>query len=193
VTWFLIFVSMFLVELPDKTSIATLSLVSRHKASSVWMGSAAAMVAQTILAVSAGRLLSQVPKTPLRWLEIVLFMAFAMWLWRESKEPEEQDAGSAARKRPATPLGASGQAFVVVFLAEFLDLTQIATMTYASRFPHQMLRLFFVVALALVSANSAVVFGGQKLSQVISPKWIQRAAALLFLALSCYGIGTQVL
>ena len=28
--WILIFVSMFLVELPDKTSLATLSLVSRY-------------------------------------------------------------------------------------------------------------------------------------------------------------------
>jgi len=194
VKWVLIFVSMFLVELPDKTSLATLSLVSRYGGRVVWLGSAAAMIAQTAIAVLAGRVLSEVPKAPLRWVEILLFLVFAFWLWKESVEKESSEVGILP-SRPGFRKGRVrivAQAFLLVFFAEFLDLTQIATVAYASRFPHHLLRLFVVVAAALVAANSIVVLGSGKLSQILAPKWIQRTSAVIFFGVALFGIGSQI-
>jgi len=195
VKWILIFVSMFLVELPDKTSLATLSLVSRYGGRVVWLGSATAMIAQTAIAVLAGGVLSEVPKAPLRWVEILLFMVFAFWLWKESTEKESSEVSILPSRRGSRRgrVGIIAQVFLLVFFAEFLDLTQIATVAYASRFPHHLLRLFVVVAAALVAANSLVVLGSDKLSRILAPKWIQRSSAAIFFGVALFGIASQIM
>jgi putative Ca2+/H+ antiporter (TMEM165/GDT1 family) len=149
------------------------------------------MVAQTVIAIAAGGLLSAIPVRPLHWIEGFLFLCFAGWLWRESMESQEADPLSVKRVRHS-PWGIAVQSFAVVFVAEFLDLTQVATMAYASRFPRHLFGLFICVALALVAANSTMVFGGRYLQRVVPTKWIQRATALIFLGVAVFEIGAQI-
>lgn len=192
--WVLIFISMFLIELPDKTSLATLSLVSKYGAGLVWLGSASAMVVQTVIGVSAGGLIGLIPGAVVHWLEIALFSGFAFWLWRESKSDEAAPAplSAAALQKSTSRWRVVGQAFIVVFIAEFMDLTQIATMTYAARFSRHLLTLFIVVAVALVAANTLVAVGGGSLVKWVSARWIQRISAGIFCGLAMVEIGIQL-
>ncbi len=191
-TWILIFVSMYLVELPDKTSLATLALVSRYDGRMVAIGSALAMVTQTMLAILAGRLLNEIPQDPLRWIEVGLFAMFALWLWRESFKKGIEEGPSANQRVGGRRGTIILRAFLMVFMAEFLDLTQMATMTYAARFAQHLVILFVVVATALVAANATVVVGGQRLRGLIATKWIQRSSATIFLMVAIAQAGIQI-
>ena len=52
------FGTIFLVELPDKTFIATLVLATRFKPLTAWIGVGLAFAVQCLIAVVAGRLLT---------------------------------------------------------------------------------------------------------------------------------------
>ena len=47
-----VFVTIFVVELPDKTFIATLVLATRYRPLLVWIGVAAAFLVQTVVAAA---------------------------------------------------------------------------------------------------------------------------------------------
>ncbi|MGL5864424.1 MAG: TMEM165/GDT1 family protein, partial [Dermatophilaceae bacterium] len=61
-----VFGLIFVVELPDKTFIATLVLSTRYRPPLVWLGVGAAFLVQTIVAVTAGGLLARLPTTPVQ-------------------------------------------------------------------------------------------------------------------------------
>lgn len=178
-SWTLMFFSLYLAELPDKTSLATLALLRRHRALFVWIGAGLALILQTVIALTAGRLLSLVPKGPLSWLEILLFFGFAGWLWKESNENDDdtvnQPVVQAARRR-----GTIFSTFLFVFVAEFLDLTQIATMAFAARHPHNLWLIGLIAACALLLANATVIVFGRMILARIPGRWMERVAAILF-------------
>lgn len=60
-----VFGLIFLVELPDKTFIATLVMATRFRPLLVWIGVAAAFFVQTLVAVAIGGVLTKLPKTPI--------------------------------------------------------------------------------------------------------------------------------
>src|SRR4051812_50159191 len=68
-----VFVTIFVVELPDKTFIATLVLATRYRPLLVWIGVVAAFLVQTVVAVLFGGLISRLPETPVHILVAVLF------------------------------------------------------------------------------------------------------------------------
>lgn len=177
------FCSLYLAELPDKTSLATLALLKRRPALFVWIGSALALVVQTVLAVTAGRVLALVPRRPLSWLEIVLFLAFAVWLWKESGEQAAESTDKPHRGVRGNPII---QTFSLVFAAEFLDLTQMATMTFASREPHHLVIIGLVAALALLLANATIILGGRALVNRVPGGWLERIAAVIFALIGIY-------
>ena len=73
--------------------------------------------------------------------------------------------------------------FVVVFLAEFGDLTQIMTMTLAAKY-HDPLAVGAGAVLALWTAASLAVIAGWKLLKVIPVTWLTRGAAVIMLVLA---------
>ncbi|MGE5128916.1 MAG: TMEM165/GDT1 family protein [Sphingomonadaceae bacterium] len=50
---------IFVAELPDKTALAALVLATRHRALPVFLGAALALSVQSVVAVAAGSLLTQ--------------------------------------------------------------------------------------------------------------------------------------
>ena len=58
---FLTFGAIFLVELPDKTFLATLVLATRYRPVLVWLGVGAAFTVQTGVAVLLGQAVSFLP------------------------------------------------------------------------------------------------------------------------------------
>ena len=134
------FVLVVPVELPDKTFISTLVLTTRHKPLPVWLGVVAAFGVQCAVAVGAGSLVGLLPETPVRLAAAALFAVGAVILARQASKPIEYDGISAAGRhrprkgrtpaRPADPTGgwkAFGTSFLVLFLAEWGDLSQLLT------------------------------------------------------------------
>jgi putative Ca2+/H+ antiporter (TMEM165/GDT1 family) len=126
------FVLIVPVELPDKTFVATLVLSTRYRPLLVWIGVGAAFLVQTLVAVTAGGLLAQLPHRPVTAVAAVLFLAGAVLLWRgaahaDEHEVEAEEEFSRRVRQGATGLRAVGASFVVLFLAEWGDLSQLLT------------------------------------------------------------------
>jgi Ca2+/H+ antiporter, TMEM165/GDT1 family len=121
------------VELPDKTFIATLVLATRYRPLAVWVGVGLAFLVQTLVAVTAGGLVAQLPRRPVEVVAALLFTLGGFLLLRgashadaEEAETEEEFAGK-VRDGGITGLRAVGASFVVLFVAEWGDLSQLLT------------------------------------------------------------------
>src|SRR5690242_15313390 len=75
--------------------------------------------------------------------------------------------------------------FVAVFIAELGDKTQLATLSFASagsaRWP-----VFLGSALALICTSAIAVLAGEAISRAVPARFIQRAAAVLFLLIGLW-------
>ena len=114
-----VFPVIFLGELPDKTMIASVALSTRGRASSVWLGAAAAFMVHVVIATTIGVLTFRLlPHRVLALAVAVMFLAGAVLAGREALGgPAEEAAGervpAAGRHwRPAVT------AFAIIFLAE---------------------------------------------------------------------------
>lgn len=126
------------VELPDKTFVATLVLSTRYRPLLVWVGVGAAFGVQTAIAVTLGGLLSRLPPTPVAVVAALLFGTGAVLLWRsaaqaDAEEAEAEEEFAAKVRSGATGLRAVATSFLVLFLAEWGDLSQLLTAGLAAR------------------------------------------------------------
>lgn len=158
-----VFLTIFVVELPDKTFIATLVLATRYRPLLVWVGVASAFLVQTVVAVLFGGLISRLPETPVHILVATLFLVAGVLLLRgagtadaEEAETEEEFAGKAAAD--ASGWKAVSASFLILFLAEWGDLSQLATAGFVARGGNALsVGVGAFAALALVSALGAVI------------------------------------
>jgi putative Ca2+/H+ antiporter (TMEM165/GDT1 family) len=163
VTAAIVFAAIFVVELPDKTFIATLVLATRFRPLFVWIGVCLAFLVQTIVAVTVGGLLAQLPKRPVEVFAALMFLIGGIILIRgagRADEEEKETEEEFAHKGAATAVGLKAVAvsFSVLFLAEWGDLSQLLTASMVLRF-HDALSVFVgaFLALATVSALAAVL------------------------------------
>jgi Ca2+/H+ antiporter, TMEM165/GDT1 family len=179
------FGTIFVAELPDKTMLATIVLAARFKRPfAVWVGAALALTAQMFIAVVAGRLLELLPDRPVRIAVAILFGVGAVVLWRTSDETVHEEAEhlvpephlqSPAWRISTTVMG-------VVFVAEWGDLTQLATASLASR--GEALSVFVGATAAMLTVAAIGVLAGQSLLRVLPERILRRIAALIFATLS---------
>jgi Ca2+/H+ antiporter, TMEM165/GDT1 family len=126
-------------ELPDKTFVATLVLATRFRPLVVWMGVSAAFAVQTTIAVAAGQLLSLLPETPVLLVTAALFATGSVLMLRGAgavdpgeEEVAEQDAvDSVVRSGHRRAFTVS---FLVLFAAEWGDLSQLTTAGLSARY-----------------------------------------------------------
>jgi putative Ca2+/H+ antiporter (TMEM165/GDT1 family) len=168
-------------ELPDKTVLACLVLGSRFRPAYVFAGAAAAFAVQVALAVTAGGLLGLLPHRPLQIAVAVLFVLGAVVLVVQRHTDSDAYVEDPEARRSFLPVAATS--FVVVFMAEFGDLTQILTANLAVKY-HEPLAVGIGSGLALWVAAGVAIIGGRSLLKVIPMKWLSRAAALVMLALA---------
>ena len=98
----LTFAAIFLVELPDKTFIATLVLATKYRPILVWIGVGLAFPVQTLVAVALGKAASFLPDGPRARRAAVIFLIGAVLLLREARSA---DAAEAETRRASTPPG----------------------------------------------------------------------------------------
>jgi putative Ca2+/H+ antiporter (TMEM165/GDT1 family) len=126
------FVLIVPVELPDKTFVATLLLATRHPPLPVWLGVVAAFGVQCLVAVTFGRLVTLLPAQPVRLVAAGLFAVGALILLRQALRsrggptpvPEYAEQLDEPGRRG---LRAAVASFLVLFAAEWGDLSQILT------------------------------------------------------------------
>jgi len=126
---------IFFGELPDKTMFASLILASRGRPLAVWLGASLAFVVHVAIAVSVGvGLFHLLPHRAVDGLVAALFALGAVLAFRESGEDEEEIVAEVAEGTALRVHRTVGTAFVVIFLAEWGDLTQVLTANLAARY-----------------------------------------------------------
>ena len=183
-----VFAIIFVLELPDKTMIATIVMSSRARPLAVAVGASAGFVVQMAIAVGAGGLLTLLPVRPKEAIVGALFLGGAAYLlFVPEKKQEEEGAREGASERPATWRRETLTAFSVIFLGEFGDLTQIQAANFAAKL-HQPLEVFLACSLALVAVAFLGAFAGRALQRIVPLAMIRRGGGLIFLALGVYTV-----
>jgi putative Ca2+/H+ antiporter (TMEM165/GDT1 family) len=181
----LVFPIIALGELPDKTMFASLVLSTRGKPLSVWAGAAAAFLVHVAIAVTVGALLFRVvPHRAVSAIVAVMFLAGAALSLREALaerrvEDRQQrliDAESGSHRVFAT-------AFLVVFLAEWGDLTQILIANLAVHY-HSPASVALGSLAALWVVSALAVLGGRGLLRILNVVAIRLATAGILLVLA---------
>ena len=168
---------IFLAELPDKTAIATAVLATRYRAISVVLGAWLAFLVQTTVAVTAGGLLGLLPEKPIRVTAGLGFLVFAYLALKKNPEEEEaeEEAQVASQPRRAGWLSS----FLVVFAAEWGDLTQLATAALAVQTREPIaVGVGALVALCLVTLLA--VAAGSVLTRLMAQRTLELASGVVF-------------
>jgi putative Ca2+/H+ antiporter (TMEM165/GDT1 family) len=181
------FFTVFPAELPDKTMIATVVLVARFRRPLwVWVGAVAAFTLHVTVAVLAGSVIGLLPEAVVGVAVAAMFSVGAVVLFRSAR------ARSASVDEPQPVVAASARtavlgSFGLVALAEWGDLTQLATAGLAARSDDPLaVWVGALAALASVAALAAT-FGRQIVARVPVHR-INYVASGVFAALAVWTI-----
>jgi putative Ca2+/H+ antiporter (TMEM165/GDT1 family) len=184
----LVFVIVLIAELPDKTMFASLMLGTRFAARWVFLGAAAAFLVHVVIAVSAGSLLGLLPHRVLEFIVAALFLGGAAYMWRAARdEPDPDEATATAGAVRNSAWAAVASSFVVIFVGEWGDITQIATANLAAKY-HNPIAVGVGATLGLWAAALLAITAGRSLLRVLSVKLLHRIGAIVFLAFAIYSL-----
>lgn len=181
---------IFVAELPDKTALAALILAAKYRAKDVIAGAWLAFFVQTLIAVTAGSLLTLLPETPIRVASGLGFLAFAVLAYRRDEHTEEEkerqriEEGKA--QRPIWLLS-----FLVMFAAEWGDLTQLATAALVAH-NRSPLSVGLGAVLGLWAVTLLAAFSGATVAKFLTPQLLQRISVLLFTAIGLFILYTSL-
>ncbi len=173
--FFSTFLVIFLAELPDKTAVAILLMAAQRHPWGVWAGVCLAYVVQNCVAILFGGILALLPP---HWIHVgsgLLFLLFAILMWIKKEEK-----GSAPHLSTHAHFSKTvATAFAVIFIAEWGDMTQLATAALMAKTKHP-LTIFLASTSALFAASGILVYIGHKAKKVIQPQLLQKIAAVAF-------------
>ena len=165
---------IFLAELGDKTQLTAMALALRFPWRRIFVGIALAFAVLNLGAVVVGKLLFAI--LPLFWIKAIsggLFLFFGVTTLRSS--PDDDDGSHTIHAASAFRT-----AFLMIFMAELGDKTQLVTASLAAQHPQQV-AVFCGSTLALWSVSLIGIFLGKQLVRFIPLRYIHRAAGILFL------------
>lgn len=171
---------IFLAELGDKTQLTAMALALRYPWQRIFVGIAAAFFVLNLAAVLVGKVLFLL--LPIFWVTLVsalLFFYFGYSTLRHACNSEDDDGGP-----PPTAATAARTAFIMIFMAELGDKTQIVTASQAAQHSDNMMGISMVFAastLALWMVSLLGIFAGKQLVRFIPLCWIHRTAGFIFL------------
>ncbi|MEI7859029.1 MAG: TMEM165/GDT1 family protein [Acidimicrobiales bacterium] len=181
-----VFAIIFLAELPDKTMIATLIMGSRSRPVLVWIGVTAAFGVHAAIAVVAGRLISLLPHVWVEGITALLFAGGAAYLLLVSEEEEIAEGAEEVAEAPRG-LKPVATAFMVIFIGEFGDLTQILMANLAAKY-HQPLAVFIGAFAALAAVGAIGAFGGRALLRIMPLAVIRKVGGVLLAGFAIYSL-----
>jgi putative Ca2+/H+ antiporter (TMEM165/GDT1 family) len=186
-----VFPIIFLGELPDKTMFASLVLSTRGRPIVVWVGAALAFVVHVVIAVTVGAALFHL--LPHRVLEAfvaaMFFAGSALAIWEARKAGD--DMGALIQKEITTHRRTLVTAFVVIFIAEWGDLTQILTANLAAHY-RSALSVAVGAVLALWAVAALAVAGGQSILRVVDIRQVRIVTAVVLAAIGGWAVWEAV-
>jgi len=189
------FASIFLVELPDKTFIAALVLSTRYRGVLVWIGVGLAFLVQTLIAVTVGKAVTFLPTDLVHAVAGLIFLAGAIVLLREApkadaqeQQTEEEFAARATTRK--TGLAAVAASFLVLFAAEWGDLSQLLTISLVGKYDDPVSVFVGAWGALLVVSGLAVIAGRFLLRHVrlSAIHYLGAAVCLLLAAVTAYDL-----
>jgi Ca2+/H+ antiporter, TMEM165/GDT1 family len=170
---------IFLAELGDKTQLTAMALALRYPWKRIFIGIAAAFTILNLAAVLVGKILFLV--LPIFWVTLVsalLFLYFGYSTLKNACAAEDDDGP------PPTAADAVRTAFLMIFMAELGDKTQLVTASQAAQHSGSlsgMGTVFVASTLALWLVSLIGIFAGKQLVKYIPVCWIHRTAGFMFL------------
>lgn len=183
----LTFGAIFVVELPDKTFIATLVLSTKFRPLLVWIGVGCAFLVQTTIAVALGKAAAFLPVDIVRVGAALLFLAGAVLLFREGRGADAEEATTEAEfaERAGGPKQgwkAVGASFLVLFAAEWGDLSQLLTLSLVAKYDDPV-SVFVGAFGALLTVSGLAVLLGRVLLERMRLSTLHYVGATACLAL----------
>ncbi|PWB16770.1 hypothetical protein DCO44_02960 [Acinetobacter sp. AM] len=174
-----------LAEMGDKTQLLALLLAARFRKPVPLL---IAILAATLINHGLSAVLGQWITTVLSpevliWVLSLGFIGMAAWMLIPDELDDETDSINKWQR-----FGVFGATFVLFFLAEIGDKTQIATVALAARYDS----IFWVMAgttVGMMLANAPAVFVGNKLADKLPISLIHKIGAVIFLII---GVSTLV-
>ncbi len=183
---FAVFPIIFLGELPDKTMFASLVLSTRGRPFPVWLGAAAAFAIHVVIAVTIGvALFHLLPHRALEAIVAAMFFVGGVLALREARKEQTKRSWSSARWCHTNAWRVT--AFVVIFMAEWGDLTQILTANLAAHY-HDPLSVGVGALLALWAVAALAVLAGQSVLRLINIATIRIVTAVVLFGLTGWAI-----
>jgi Ca2+/H+ antiporter, TMEM165/GDT1 family len=166
-TFLYVFGAIFVVELPDKTFIAALVLSTRYRPLAVWIGVGIAFGVQCLVAVTVGAVATLLPETLVKSVTLVIFLTGAVVLIRtapgaDAAEQETEQEDEARASEPKTFFKAMVASFLVLFAAEWGDLSQLLTISFVTRFDDHV-DVFLGAWAALLTVSGLAILAGRVL------------------------------
>jgi putative Ca2+/H+ antiporter (TMEM165/GDT1 family) len=187
-----VFGLIFLVELPDKTFIATLVMATRFRPLLVWIGVAAAFFVQTLVAVAIGGVLTKLPKTPIEVFATLMFLVGGILLLRgagqaDAEEAHTEEEFAAKASRQAKGWHVVTMCFGILFLAEWGDLSQILTASLVLKY-HDPVSVFLGAFLALATVSGLGAVLGRALLTRMRLSTLRRVGGVVCLLLAALSV-----
>jgi putative Ca2+/H+ antiporter (TMEM165/GDT1 family) len=185
-----VFPIIFLGELPDKTMFASLVLSTRGRPIKVWLGAATAFAVHVVIAVTIGvALFHLLPHRAVQGIVAGMFFAGALLALREAGK--ERDEEQLVEQEAASHRRVAVTAFVVIFLAEWGDLTQILTANLAAHY-HQPLSVGVGALLALLVVGALAVVAGQSVLRLVNIATVRVVTAVVLFGLTGWAVWEAV-
>lgn len=179
---------IFIGELPDKTMFASLLLASRGRGWAVWLGAAGGFLVHVVIATTVGvGLFALLPSRVVDAAVAVMFLGGAVYAFAEAG----RDASGLVAREAATHRRTVTTAFVVIFVAEWGDLTQLLTANLAARY-HSALSVGLGSLLALWSVAGLAVLGGQGLLRAVPVAVLRRITGAVLLVLGVIAVWSAI-
>jgi Ca2+/H+ antiporter, TMEM165/GDT1 family len=191
------FGAIFLVELPDKTFVAALVLATRYKPAAVWVGVGLAFLVQTAIACTVGQVVTYLPREAVESVAGLIFLVGAVLLLREAPKADAAEAATeeeyaAKAASPKAGLAAVGASFLVLFAAEWGDLSQLLTISLVGRY-HDAWSVFVGAWGALLLVSGLAVVAGRFLlrhMRLSTIHYVGAGVCLLLAAVTAYQLIT---
>jgi putative Ca2+/H+ antiporter (TMEM165/GDT1 family) len=189
----LTFVAIFVVELPDKTFLATLVLATKYRPVLVWIGVSLAFLVQTTVAVLLGHAVSFLPEEAVQAAAGVMFLVGAVILIREGRSHQEAAANDEEiETKDVHGYKAVLASFLVLFAAEWGDLSQLLTITFVAKY-EEPFAVFIGALAALLLVSGLAVAAGSQLQRFVKLHvlhYVGAGVCLLLAAITAYELLT---
>jgi len=176
-----VFPVIFIGELPDKSMFASLVMASRGRPFVVWLGTALAFLVHVVIAVSIGVSLFRIlPQAVVDVVVAILFGVSAVVAFIAAFDAEARQQEIVTEYRAHRIFVT---AFLVIFVAEWGDLTQVLTANFAVRYGSG-ISVAVGATLALWAVSGLAVLGGYGLLARLPARGLRLATGSVLAVLS---------